>query len=533
MRNRTWRRWAAATAAAAAALLGGALTAVPAHADTGPTLQLTATNPVGLAVPPDDEGQISWGLDTQGDTIHDVSVTVDITGISSFADTSDGYCTAGLCTFTHDEVDGHGTGGIVDIKAKSGAHLGDTGTAVITGTASDATLKSYTVKVTVGQVGLVVGARTQLEDVTPGGTVSAPLTVANTGSLTSTGVDYRFAISPGLSFAQHYANCAYGTAVVDDSWGQTVEDAVCHFDTPLEPGKKYALSTPLKLKVKDSALFEFLSYQATSTGSAVPSAAKTDGGPTLSLVPDGTAPKSGQAHDEWIIDAENTADLAVTGDTVTAAPGTEATLTAAVTNNGPASVDLFTSDDQLSLLVDIPKGTTATKVPSSCGPWTGGGKGEPALGAPQYICDLDQPFDAGHTEKLTFTVKVDADAPATTTGDVVPQLAYGGRPPYDTDTDNSTGHFTVHVPGGTTTGGSTGSTTAASAGTGNQPGTDSATRTALSGGSTGGSDSGATGSLASTGSNGTMTLLWSGAACLALGSAAFLVVRSRRSRAAA
>jgi LPXTG-motif cell wall-anchored protein len=530
--NFSIRRTGRAALAAAAAAAAAVVPAARAHAADLPVLQLTARAPVALHVPPDPDDQISWGLDTQGHTVHDLHVTVDITGISGFATSSDDSCSAGLCTWDESEVGGNGTGGVLDLQAKKGAALGATGTAVITGTAADATLKSYTVQVTVGSVDLVVGgAPAEVDDAKPGSTISAPLTVADTGSLTSGSTDYTFAISPGLSFAQHFTNCDYGTGVVTDSAPQAVQTATCHFTAPVEPGKKYTLSTPLKLKVKTSALFEFLDYEAVSTGSSVPRTAADDSGTALALVADGTAPTTGSTHGQWVVNAANTADLAVTGDTATASRGGSATLTATVTNNGPASIDLFTNDDQPSLLVDIPKGTTATAVPKACGPWSGGGKGEPALGAPQYICDLDRPFDAGHSEKLSFTVKVDADAPATTSGDVTTQLAYGGRLPYDLPTSDSTGHFTVHVPDGSTGGGTSGGSGTAGAG-----GTPTATPAAAQAtGTAGGSTSGGTattGTLASTGDRGTTLLAWIGGALLAFGGAAFALARVRRTRVA-
>jgi LPXTG-motif cell wall-anchored protein len=535
MSQRTWRRWAATLAATAVTLLGGALGGAAAHADGGPTFQLNASD-VGLAVPSDGDGQISWGLDTKGATIHDVKITVDLTGISAFADSRDSFCVDGLCTWDPTDVGPNGTGGVLDIAPKAGAALGTKGTAVITGTSSDATILKEDVTVTVGAVDLLVDGIKRIDDATPGSTLTAPITLANTGSLTASQVDYRFVISPGLAFAQRFSNCDYGTTSDDaNSGGQTVEDAVCHLSTPVEPGQKYQLSTPLKLKVKNSALFEFLSYQPTTISTAVPSSVqRDDSGSVLSLVADGKAPVTGQEQSEWIVNATNTADIAVTGDTATAAPGSEVTLTAKIGNLGPASVGLFTTDTQLSLLVDIPKGTAATKVPAACGPYAAGaGKGRPKLGAPQYICDLDRPFNAGHSEKLDFTVKVDADAPATTTSAVQPLLAFGGKPPYDTDKANSTGHFTVNVPGSATTSATGGSGSSSGSGSnGNQAKTQTGALTGATSGTSGSTDP-ATGSLASTGSNGAMTLAWIGAAAVALGGAIFAVVRSRKAHARA
>ncbi|MFJ2958463.1 hypothetical protein [Streptomyces sp. NPDC087270] len=534
MSSRIWRRWAATLAAMAVTLFGGALTTGSAHADDGSAPTLSARTPVGLAVPDDGEGQVSWGLDSKGSTLHDVRVTVDITGISSFATTTDDYCVNGLCTFPGGDVGPHGTGGIVDISAKPDAKLGASGTAVINATASGVTIAPFTVKVSVGSVDLAVNSLPQIDHVKPGTTLTKPLTVANIGSLTAATTDYRFAISPGLSFATHFPNCDYADAA--GKWEATV--ATCHFSTPIEPGKKYRLSTPLKLDVKKSALYEIFTYVPTVTSSSVPTTPKSTSAGDLTLVPDGNAqpgdPDQQGRQGRQSIYAANTADIALTGDTATAKPGDTATLTATATNLGPASVNRYTYDDQLTVMVDIPKGTTATQVPAGCVPWDNGTR-DPALGAPQYTCDLDGIFDSGHTQKLTFKVKVDADAPATTSGTVVAQLADLGTPPYDTHLDNNKAAFTVKVPGGASTGTGTGTGStggSGSTGGGNQNSTQTGTTSGTSGGSgsTGGDAPAATGSLAHTGSDGTMTIALTSAAALALGGAVFALARSRRTR---
>ncbi|WP_328465597.1 hypothetical protein [Streptomyces sp. NBC_00448] len=529
MSSRIWRRWAATLAAMAVTLFGGALTTGSAHADDGSAPTLSARTPVGLAVPDDGDGQVSWGLDSKGSTLHDVRVTVDITGISSFVTSPDHYCVDDVCTFDIGDVGANGTGGIVDIRTKPGAALGDSGTAVITATASGVTIAPFTVKVSVGAVDLVVHTLAQTENVKPGTTLTKPLTVSNIGSLTAATTDYRFAISPGLSFATHFPNCDYADAA--GKWEATV--ATCHFSTPIEPGKRYQLSTPLKLDVKKSALYEIFSYAPTATSTSVPAAPKSTSAADLTLVPDGNAQSGDVAQQgQQSIDAANTADIALTGDTATAKPGDTATLTATATNHGPATVDRYTYDDQLTVMVDIPKGTTATQVPAGCVPWDNGTR-DPALGAPQYTCDLDGIFDSGHTQKLTFKVKVGADAPATTSGTVVAQLADLGTPPYDSHLDNNKAAFTVNVPGGASTGTGAGSTGGSgSTGGGNQNSTQTGTTSGTSGssGSTGGDAPSATGSLAHTGSDGTMTIALTSAAALALGGAVFALARSRRTR---
>lgn len=523
------RRWAAVVAAMAVTLLGGALTTGSAHADDGSAPSLSARTPEALAVPDDGDGQVSWGLDSKGSTLHDVHVTVDITGISSFATSRDDYCVNGLCTFDIGDVGANGTGGIVDIAPKPDAKLGSSGTAVITATASGVTIAPFTVKVSVGSVDLTVNRLDEIDKVAPGSTLTEPVTVANTGSLTATTTDYRFAVSPGLSFATHFPNCDYADGAAE-GWEATV--ATCHFSTPIEPGKKYQLSTPLKLDVKKSALYELFSYKPTATSTGVPATPKSTSDADLTLVPDGSAQGDAAQQGQQSINAANTADIAVTGDTATAKPGETATLTATATNQGPATVDRHTYDDQLTVMVDIPKGTTATQVPDGCVPWDNGTR-DPALGAPQYQCDLDGIFESGQTQKLTFKVKVGADAPAATSGTVVAQLGDLGAPPYDPHLANNKAAFTVKVPGGTSTGtGSTGGSGGTGSTAGNQASTQTGTTSGTSG-STGGDTPAATGSLAHTGSDGTRTIALTSAAALALGGAAFAFARSRKTRARA
>jgi len=478
MSTHIWRRGAAALTAAAAMLLGGALTTGSAHADGGSAPTFFARTPEALAVPDNGDGQVSWGLDGNGSPLDDVHVTVDITG-----------------------------------------------------TVSGQKLAPFTVDVSVGRVDLVVNGLKNIDDAKPGSTLTAPLTVANVGSLTAATTDYRFALSRGLSLASHFPNCDEG-GTTTHGWEQTV--VTCHFTTPIEPGKKYRLSTPLKLAVAQSALREIFEYKPTATSTAVPVTPRTSSADDLSLVPDGSAPPAHSAaqQGQWYITVANTADLAVTGDTATAKPGATTELTATVSNLGPATVDRSTYDNPLTLLVDIPKGTTATKVPAGCTPSVGG-LGEPKPGAPQYRCYADSPFTSGHTQKLTFTVKVGAGAPATTSGSLLAQTEDGGALPYDTHKTNNAAAFTVHVPGGAatgTTGGSGNSTggNQTSTQTGTQGGSGSATT-----GTTGGNAPAADGSLAATGEHGTMTVAYAGAAALALGGAAYAPARRRKARARA
>ncbi|MFD7089123.1 LPXTG cell wall anchor domain-containing protein [Streptomyces sp. NPDC059896] len=579
-RRLSQRRWPAAPAAVAVVLLGTVLVGAPAQADparpsqpaqadsprpaqasdgqdakaagskpdkaAGPVLKFhVVKNEVGLPQPAEsDPPLINWGVpgDPDGGTAKDVVVKIDVSGISAFAEVrGPDSCPDDVCAWPVTDIapDGY-AGGLLEMSAKPGVALGTTGTARVYATSTNATVVDTTVKVTVGAVALVVSRLADTETAEPGSTLDAPITVANTGSLTAQGVELRFGTSHELGFAQRFSNCVYGTTDPPSGGGRPLPEAVCRISTPVEPGKRYRLSTPVGFDVKETALFEFVDFEVTPLAATVPTGAKSGNGsrPVLALVPDGSAPPSGNSTDRWrwTVNAVNTADLDVTGDTVTADPGDTVTLAAKIRNDGPGSVDLITTDGQISLLVDIPKGTTAVKVPERCRLWNGDGTTEPDPDAPAYLCWIGSPFPVGKVATVPFVLKVGADAPATTRGVVRHMSEWGAELEFDTNKANNKAFFTVHVTDaagaggatGGTTGGSTGGATGGSAGGsgGNQPQTQTIAQP-------NGTAGGGTGALAQTGSGGTPAIAWASATVLAAGGALVVVARRRRTGAVA
>lgn len=526
------RSWSAALALTAAALLGTVLVGAPAHAEDGPALKFTvARSEVGLPQPADrsDPPQINWGLDgdADGGTAEDVVVTIDASGISAFTDL-DSTCVGDICTWPAHDIapDGH-AGGVLDMNAKPGVPLGTTGTARLFATSSNATVEEMTVKVTVGAVDLGIQRIPDTGDVEPGSTLNAPIRVSNSGSLVADQVDLTLATTRGLGFAQQFSNCTYGTTTdIPAEYGQSLDLAVCHLTTPVEPGKAYRLSSPVGIAVKPTALYEFVDYQIAAVATSVPKTAASTG-PVLELVEDGTPPVVRTDHAQWQIEADNTADIEVTGSTAEVAPGNQAALTATVRNNGPADFNLVNSDAQIGILVEIPKGTTAVTIPPKCGVWTGGGMGEPTPGAPEYICAVESPFTVGETLELPFAVKVGADAPATTSGKVTVSTVYGGDLNADTDKANNTASLVVKT---------SSSATADPTPTATAPGTDTQSagvRNVSAGGKAGAGASGsptASGTLASTGSGSTPAIAAAGALMLLAGGAVAVTARRRRTR---
>ncbi|WP_326611253.1 LPXTG cell wall anchor domain-containing protein [Streptomyces scopuliridis] len=508
----------------------------PQAAQDGPVLKFTvARNEVGLPQPAEsDPPQISWGVpgDPDGGTAKDVVVKIDVSGISAFADVrGPSGCPDDVCAWpVRDIAPDDWAGGLIEMSAKPGAALGTTGTARVYATSSNAKVIDTTVKVTVGAVNLVVSRLPQTDTAEPGSTLDAPITVANTGSLTAQGVELRIGTSHELGFAQRFSNCVYGTTDLPSGNGRTLPEAVCRISTPVEPGKRYRLSTAVGFDVKKTALFEFVDYRVTPLAATVPTSAKSGNGsgPELALVPDGAAPPSGSLTEwwRWIVNAVNTADLDVTGDTVTADPGDTVTLAAKIRNDGPASVDLITTDGQISLLVNIPKGTRAVKVPERCRLWNGDGTGEPDPDAPAYLCWIGSPFPVGKVATLPFVLKVDEDAPATTRGVVRHMSEWGAELTFDTNKANNQAFFTVNVTDAAGTGGSTGGSAGGSGG--NKPQTQSVANAQPNATAGGG-----TGALAQTGSSGTSAIAWASAAVLAAGGALVVITRRRGTRTAA
>lgn len=526
-----WRRSAAALTAFAVALLGAAAAQAPAHAADGPTLSFTLQK-TSVGVPqPDDSGdppQISWALapPKSGPTVTNVVVSLDLSGISSFVTADDGY-PDDTATWKSAELGVGGAGGLVDLHAKPDAALGTTGTAVLSGTADNATITPVTVRVTIGAVGLVVNDLAKVDHAKPGDSLNAPLTISNTGQLPADGADLQLTTTEGLGFAQHFSNCVYSKQSVDSAIPTLHNNALCHFATTIEPGKKYRLSTPVGIDVTSSALWDLVRYQVSpKAGTPTGNNARADG-PALSLVPDGTAPSGEQKTADWTIDTDNKADIVAVGDTAGGKPGDEVQVNASMRNDGPASVDIETTDDQLGVMFDVPKGTTVVKIPKACYTWGEGGPHDQKLGAPKYICWVNPPLRVGAVVKMPFTLRIDADAPALAQGTVRATTVYDSALPFDPDMSDNTAAVTVHVKGGATA--SPSSPAGGSSTGGSSNANHLTTQTGTTSGTAGGS-SGSTGTLASTGGNGTRVLTWLGAAALAFGGAAFALAHSRRSR---
>ncbi|MCT2594616.1 hypothetical protein LHJ74_32700 [Streptomyces sp. N2-109] len=459
MFRRTRHRRVVVLAPLLTTLVGGSLLASSAEADEPdgsgageqPVITVSVSHDdLGLPVPSSSPGptHLSWGMQKTGEaTARDVVITMDLTGIADFA-TTERDCPGDVCTFSPGDVsDPDNAGGILPLEVKPGAELGTSGELAISGSSSNGTVLDRTVRVTAGRADLVVNEPEDEKGVRPGTTLHDPVTVGNIGSLAADGVSLRLRSTAGLEYAQRYSNCVYGTGDDDVSY-HLVNEAVCRFDTKVEPGKQYRLSEPVGLDVTNRALNELFDYRATpANGSAARAGGSEGTGPELTLVPDGAAPAQGEDQAMQVIDVDNTADLKAGGDRATGKPGQLVNLTASLRSRGPATVDVNQDDNQLGVMVDIPKGTKAVGIPEDCSPWSEDGPGQPAPGKPVYICYVHSPFAKGDVEHLTFGLKIKAGATGVSKGEVRATTVYDLGLPFDHNPSNNTARLKVKVKG--------------------------------------------------------------------------------------
>jgi hypothetical protein len=81
----------------------------------------------------------------------------------------------------------------------------------------------------------------QNREAPPGGTVTAPLSVRNSGGTVVKGPVLSVFNDYAFTFANRYSNCEYGPGNAG---------AVCRFDATVEPGAEYRLSDPLTFTMR-------------------------------------------------------------------------------------------------------------------------------------------------------------------------------------------------------------------------------------------------------------------------------------------
>ncbi|GAA4019106.1 hypothetical protein [Streptomyces plumbiresistens] len=521
----TRRRRVGAAVAAFAAAIAVWLPVTSAQAADGPVLRIhLQDDDLALPLPPSsDPPLINWGVHNDGPgTAEDVTIKADLSEVIDWVTPDASVPADHVYTWSARDVpEGAADGSLIGLNAKPGTPLGTTGTVTLSGTSANGTVVPVTVQVTVGSTELKVNPLPNREGDKPGSTIEAPVTISNTGSLPAEGVQLRMLTTLGLSYENRFSNCVYSTVTSGPRESYAPQQALCTFDTVIEPGKSYRLDRPVGLDVGEDALFEYFGREAlpVSGADATP---PSGNGSALSLVPAGDAAADATEVGRQEIDVANTADMVAGGDTAEGAPGDMVYVDVSLSNEGPGRVGYINGDFYPSLVLTVPTGAKAVEIPDQCSVWSkeaSSGTGEKTPGAPEYIC-VPRPseFTVGDIRTYRFGLQV-RDNAVTTTGQAQASTPSGSALSFDDRHGNDTAAVTVKVEGGDGAAGPSASASASATPTadGNTPRTQTV------------SDAGDTGSLASTGGSGILPVAAAtGAGALLLGGALVLFVRHRR-----
>ncbi|GHH81578.1 hypothetical protein GCM10018793_39270 [Streptomyces sulfonofaciens] len=346
------------------------------------------------------------------------------------------------------------------------------------------------------------------------------VTITNKGTAAADGIVFRVRLTRGLDFPGRTAGCAYTTD------RDQVRQALCRLGLTIEPGA--TATVPVPIEVLPKALMESVEYGTGTTG-GIPGEGYTE------------------SYHHTAVTADNTADLAAVGDRAKGRPGQTVTVRASLRNEGPGWVQNNVSDDQPALMVKIPEGTTAVRVPSDCLPFAIDGPSGPSQpGKPQYVClASDNTLEVGSVHTYTFRLRIGRTAQSTS-AEVKATSVYDIHPRFDHNAANDTASVTVRVRGhrpGQGSGAGTGATATPDSGAPGSGNPGSGTRTdgahtgdgahpvAPAGARTGASlvaDSTGGGALAGTGAG--STPLVAGASAGAAGAGGLLLAAGRRRR---
>ncbi|MER5896788.1 peptidase [Streptomyces sp. NPDC001876] len=541
---------APAQAADPAFTLGGpAETALHPYPETGSpqktSLGLTVSNPV--------QGEEGY----QGE----VTYTLDLSGIAGVADIDVAEDTGADCEITgatavchdHGVYAGLSTVADFDLTAVEGGKDGASGTIEVTGSADGVTFVPFSTKVTIGGPDLVMKQLPFKQQLKPGETQPAPITFANRGTTAADGVLLTLMYSRGLELPERYANCEYnGEAGEEPQDGFAWSTALCSVEGSYEPGATYTLGVPLSVKATERAYYDTFIYRINEDSAAQRSAQRAGApfirgtGPQLALKKVTSSVRSGDLNpwdnqQEADFRTENTADFVATGAKGAGSVGETVAATIGFRNEGPAWIGNIRSGEPVATVdFTVPAGSEVTGKPDSCQGVTAAGKyREEQLGAPRYVCDSAMTVRDGAEIALPFDLKITEAVPGSA-GKVDVRNTWIGDPglPFDPKPGNNTAQLVLNgedpgsedtggtTDGTTTTGGSTEGTTGGTAGS--TSGTTGGPSTSSASGSTGTSGSDPAdngGGLASTGS---VALMASGAAAIALATGGVLYATSRR-----
>ncbi|MBC9717279.1 hypothetical protein H9Y04_32605 [Streptomyces sp. TRM66268-LWL] len=537
----------------AAALTTAGTAGLAQAADEAPIpVAITGTERLGLSLngEPEEERypQIELQLNAPGEVGEDeqptpvhqgpYTVTIDATELKGFAKLKLPCAVqAGGLTAVCEENDLYPGGQFnpdydIRVDLLAGAKAGDTGKIKVTGAGEGLAFTGHEVDVLVG------GPEIRMKKLpappkgfSAGDTYAAPLAFRNVGSMSADGVLLRFSASRGMSFPETYSNCSYAEEDKDNliRYRKVVE---CAFEGEFEPGKAYGTETPVKVATEKFAAYDIFGYWFSALG-AKQATARVEGGtkgtgPELKLkeVPVGDAAGYGKYAGEIDLPANSKYDLDLTGSRVSGKQGETVKVPVTFANNGPAWIgSLRAGGEPFGFYVEIPKGAKVAKAPENC---------QEADSPAQYLCWADTPFLENTERAYAFELRIDKVIEGAKGKISLPK--WEGGNPNEADPANDDGWIVLNGTGDEATPGDTGGTGtgggdnggSGSSGEGDNGGTDTGGSTGgAASGTDGGSEGPDDGGLASTGS---VALLTSVAAAVALAAGGAFYVTARRRR---
>lgn len=282
---------------------------------------------------------------------------------------------------------------------------------------------------------LVLGNIAPIDNVKPGSSLDAPVTVANKGTKAAEKVWVLYSVTRGFDYADLPSNCASHQVPTYDE-RTAAWNAVCEFDQKVEPGVSYAPEKPLGLKALDRALNDNLRVSVWDSAPGLDDAATTPVRGTAPAVKLAERPAGGEAVEDAVdvpITTVNTADIQATGAQLSGKVGDTVTMRVKYKNAGPAWVLGPLDSSPFNVLVTPPAGTSVVDPDGYC---DAEGKA--------YSCGTSQRWvneDEDHT--YTFKLKIDKQV-AGAKGSV--ELSPEARP-YDPDKANDKADITLDVTG--------------------------------------------------------------------------------------
>ncbi|MET7288428.1 hypothetical protein [Streptomyces sp. NPDC005573] len=362
-------------------------------------------------------------------------LTVDVSGLAGVAEVAwpdncapDAAGTVAVCD-TGDVPTRYSAQVLLKVRAVAGAAVGEQGTIAYSAEATggpDGTLvapkDSWATSVTVGSgPDLGIAPSHDVDGIAPGSDLTMPFSVTNTGDRTAHGFSVKMWATYGLDVTTRYPECTYRGP--DESGEYSPMTYVtCSFDTDVAPGATVELPEPLRLAVTGHALYERFDYEVEPGGDTIDLDSSDNGG-------------------SWHIDADNTADFAVTGTEVSGAAGDTVTAAFQFVNHGPAWVGNVSSGDPVAVIdFYLPEGTSATSVPDTCrSAWKSGD--DPATG--HYACTLPMWASPDAKADFPFRLRVDRVVPDAK-GRVVARPDYGTSFAFDPDSDNDSAEVVLN-----------------------------------------------------------------------------------------